>query len=298
MRRTGSFLVVLLVAILLAGGAGATGAAEAGKPSVPTAKSLIDHKYSSVTATGNPVLKGRTIRVEFFRASMFSGEAKKPMLRVAAGCNGWAVKFRIRRGRLTTYGLTDSSAVGCPRDPDPWIQRQFRKGLKASKFGKRLVLTRPAAGVRFVFLEMEGVPRVKPGKVDEEPDPEPRNTVPATKEDVDGKSYELIATIGKKLGQGLRLSFWDATRTDGSGELAPVSLLSFYAGCNHMAGQYGVEDGVLSLTEVNTTDMWCQNTNDAWIYKFLSSAPEIGLDGTDLVIRKNGVEIVLEQTGS
>lgn len=294
MRRLGSVFVVLFISAGLLGGVAEAGPSN--RSSVPTAESLIGEKFRSVKTTGKKNLGDRQIRIGFFYHSQEPRTPKKPTLSVRAGCNTWGATFRVRRGRLSLSGPVASTKMACSRDHDPWIRSKFRKGLKIRMRGERLILTRPAERVRFVF-QLVPSKRRGPGRGETapEPDPKPRVTVPATQEDVHGRQYELIDTIGKKLSRGLSLGFRNGVRTGDNGNPVRYSSLSFDAGCNLFAGDYGVGDGVLTWTEVMSTDMWCQGTDDAWLYGFLTGKPEIGLDGTDLVLRKDGIELVLAQ---
>lgn len=288
MRRLGRFFVVLSISAGLLGGA-ATACASTGG-SVPTVESLIGKGFASLKVTGNPSIGPKQIRIAF------ADRASKAHLTVRGGCNAWRARFVVRKGRLFLKGQVSGTKMACSKDPDPWIRSKFRKGLKIRARGNRLILTRSAERVRFVFELVP--PKRKPiDRIEEDPEPEPRVTVPATRENVDGKKYELIDTIGKKLDSGLKIGFRDGLRPVAGGELVPVSLLGFHAGCNRIDGEYGIEDGVLSWTSVLTTDVWCQGPDDAWLYSFLTGGPRIGLDGTDLVLRKNGIELVLAQVG-
>jgi Heat shock protein len=275
MRPKGSVLVALFIASCLLGGA-ADSVGAAAKSSVPTVHSLIGKKYSSVKAKGSPLIKGRTITLEFSMHSRHPDEPASPSMLVGAGCNAWGSNFRIRKGKIFRFGEVAGTLKKCKKDPDPWLSRQFKKGLKVREEGKRLVLTRSGGKVRLVFKLVASAPVV----------PQPRDTVPAKMSDVHGKSYDAISVIGRDLDvEALRIGFSTGTRPN----------FWFYVGCNHWGGDYKITDGVLAWTNVFSTEMLCQGSPDGWLGEFFASSPEIGLDGTDLVIRKDGVEIVFRE---
>ena len=156
MRRTGSFLGVLLIASLLTGGAGTSGAV--GKPSVPTVKSLLGKRFVSVRVTGKPAIGQRKLRISFLRSP--SG----PSIRINAGCNIWVSGFTIRNGRFFRRGQVSGTKIGCTNDPDPWLRRKLRQGMLIRSNGRWLILARPAERIRFVLT------RVTPSGDDDDAD--------------------------------------------------------------------------------------------------------------------------------
>lgn len=125
---------------------------------IPTVNDLLDKTYESVRAVGNPVIQGKTIEIQFSKHATNPNLPKMPTLVVYAGCNTWGSKYRITKGRLYKYGETDSSAVGCEEDLDPWLMKKFSQGLQVRLRGKRLILSQPNRRVRFVFKPGTGFP--------------------------------------------------------------------------------------------------------------------------------------------
>lgn len=71
-------------------------------------------------------------------------------------------------------------------------------------------------------------------------------------------------------------------------------IASARAGCNDIGGRYRLEDGVLVVDEVTTTEMGCdppRHEQDEWLAAFLSSRPEVQVDGPSLRLR-SGATVV------
>lgn len=72
--------------------------------------------------------------------------------------------------------------------------------------------------------------------------------------------------------------------------------LSVQAGCNRIFGQYAVEDGTLTASQLATTQMACSEdlmAQDDWLTDFLSSGPEVTQSADGLVLSGGGVELTL-----
>jgi heat shock protein HslJ len=69
------------------------------------------------------------------------------------------------------------------------------------------------------------------------------------------------------------------------------------AGCNSMGGPYRIDGGVLVVAEgLSTTEMGCApelHDQDEWLAAFLTSRPEVALDGDRLVLSTPSTEVVL-----
>jgi heat shock protein HslJ len=68
------------------------------------------------------------------------------------------------------------------------------------------------------------------------------------------------------------------------------------AGCNTMGGQYRVQDGLLHVTDLATTDMGCdpeRHAQDAWLAKVLGGRPAVRLNGNDLTLEQAGTVITM-----
>jgi len=119
----------------------------------PTTHSLLGWRYRSIRVNGNRKVGNRQLKLDFFMHSTSPNLAEKPTMVFSGGCNAMGSKFRVRGGRLSTFGSFSGTARGCGVNPDPWLIKQFRKGLKIRVRDNRLILTRPNAGVRFVLRQ-------------------------------------------------------------------------------------------------------------------------------------------------
>ena len=84
----------------------------------------------------------------------------------------------------------------------------------------------------------------------------------------DGESVVLVP------GTKIRLGFADG-------------MLSASAGCNSMSGQYQLQDGLLEVEQLATTDMGCPQKlaeQDKWLADILAASPALALDADDLVL--------------
>lgn len=70
------------------------------------------------------------------------------------------------------------------------------------------------------------------------------------------------------------------------------------AGCNSMSGMVDTGGGTLSVTDLSTTEMACEQAlhdQDEWLAGFLTATPEWRIDGDRLVLSGSGAELVLER---
>ena len=68
------------------------------------------------------------------------------------------------------------------------------------------------------------------------------------------------------------------------------------AGCNTLGGQYRVQDGLLHVTDLATTEMGCdpeRQAQDEWLAKLLGGRPAVRLSGNDLTLEQAGTVITL-----
>jgi heat shock protein HslJ len=92
-----------------------------------------------------------------------------------------------------------------------------------------------------------------------------------------GMSFELESAEGYTLMEGTTfyLSFSD-------------NYVSAYAGCNSIEANYSLEEGVLMVDMMASTDMWCSEAHsqqDDWLKAFLSSAPLLERTDTMLILQ-------------
>jgi heat shock protein HslJ len=105
--------------------------------------------------------------------------------------------------------------------------------------------------------------------------------------DLDGRSFESTEVTGHEVvaGSTITLAFED-------------DRLSANAGCNSMNGGYTIDDGVLTVGAMASTMMACEDAlmaQDTWLSEFLSSGPEIALDGATLTLTGDNAAIVLAE---
>ena len=99
---------------------------------------------------------------------------------------------------------------------------------------------------------------------------------------IDGGTYLSTAVTGQTLVDGSRLTlFFDSERIGAN------------AGCNSMGGSFTVEDGVLVVSDLATTEMFCDGLMDqeTWYSEFLTSKPTITQDGDTLTLASGDVTI-------
>jgi heat shock protein HslJ len=68
------------------------------------------------------------------------------------------------------------------------------------------------------------------------------------------------------------------------------------AGCNTLGGQYRVQDGLLHVTDLATTEMGCdpaRHAQDEWFGKVLGGKPAVRLSGNDLTLEQAGTVITM-----
>jgi heat shock protein HslJ len=73
------------------------------------------------------------------------------------------------------------------------------------------------------------------------------------------------------------------------------STLGLYAGCNHLAGDFSIEDERLVSAGLGTTDIGCQaelHAQDEWLSAFIEAGPRLALKGDRLTLE--GKDATLE----
>jgi heat shock protein HslJ len=112
--------------------------------------------------------------------------------------------------------------------------------------------------------------------------PSPAPLAPA---DLDGRTFLSTAITGSTLvpGSQVRLTFQDGS-------------LGVQAGCNSMGGAYAMEDGVLQVEAMFSTEMACAEplmAQDQWLSAFLDGA-SVALAGDTLTLSKEGTTLTLQ----
>lgn len=73
-------------------------------------------------------------------------------------------------------------------------------------------------------------------------------------------------------------------------------MLAAHAGCNHFGAMYRIDGGVLGITGGAMTEMGCDpalSEQDAWLFAFLGSQPQVRLSGDELVLEEGETVITL-----
>lgn len=97
-----------------------------------------------------------------------------------------------------------------------------------------------------------------------------------TADDLDGTTFESTDVTGHELVSDTTITL--AFQAD---------AVSANAGCNTMNGGYTITDGTLEVATMASTMMACTDelmAQDDWLAEFLSSGPEIALDGNSLTL--------------
>lgn len=108
---------------------------------------------------------------------------------------------------------------------------------------------------------------------------------PLAPSDLEGRTFLSTGVTGSTLvpGSQVRLTFQDGS-------------MGVQAGCNSMGGAYTIEDGVLRVGAMMTTEMACEEplmAQDQWLSAFLDGAA-IALDGDTLTLSKGGTTLTLQ----
>jgi heat shock protein HslJ len=127
------------------------------------------------------------------------------------------------------------------------------------------------------------------------------DTPPATTGDTGGGTDTDNKTDGSGSSSGLvDITFISTSVTENG---APVSLfpgttlqlqfqddgdVSAYAGCNSLFGSYVITGGILVVSQMGMTEMFCgqeKSDQDEWFSAFLTSSPTLSLSGDTLTLR-------------
>jgi heat shock protein HslJ len=107
-----------------------------------------------------------------------------------------------------------------------------------------------------------------------------------TADDLAGQGFESTEVTGYDLVEGTTIKLGFETDTLGA-----------QAGCNSQSGGYSIADGALDVSAMASTMMACDEAlmdQDAWLAEFLTSSPEISLDGDTLTLTGSDATISLE----
>ncbi len=106
-----------------------------------------------------------------------------------------------------------------------------------------------------------------------------------TADDLDGQAFTSTEVTGYEL------------VADSEIELVfTADSIGARGGCNSMTGGYSIDDGALTVGTMASTMMACDQAlmdQDAWLSEFLTSGPEITLDGTTLTLSGSDSTITL-----
>lgn len=251
----------------------------------PRVKDLLNRSFTSVSAVGDPKIRNRTVQMSFFMHASYANAPKRPTMSVWAGCNEWGTKFRIRRGRLFSTGATSSTGMGCNVDPDPWLMEILDKGVIIRGEAKRLILTRPADGVRIVLRRFAG-------PVGSKPKPEPRT--PTFRELLD-RQYKSIRATGNPLleGKTVYVNFFKGAT---SPNLPKRTSLAVYAGCNNFGSKAAIKNGRLFMYGSGSSNgAGCEDETDSWLWDRFRKSFRVEMIGKRLVLTRpgDGIKLVL-----
>jgi heat shock protein HslJ len=107
-----------------------------------------------------------------------------------------------------------------------------------------------------------------------------------TADDLAGQAFESTEVTGYDLVEGSTIELGFEADTVGA-----------RAGCNTQSGGYTITDGTLEVSQMASTMMACDEAlmdQDAWLAEFLTSSPEISLDGDTLTLTGSDATISLE----
>ncbi len=107
-----------------------------------------------------------------------------------------------------------------------------------------------------------------------------------TADDLAGQAFESTDVTGYDLVEGTTITLGFETDTVGA-----------QGGCNTQSGGYTISDGTLEVSAMVSTMMACEQAlmdQDTWVSEFLTSSPEISLDGGTLTLTGSDATISLE----
>jgi heat shock protein HslJ len=106
-----------------------------------------------------------------------------------------------------------------------------------------------------------------------------------TADDLAGQTFESTSVEGHDLVEGSTIELGFET-----------DALGARAGCNSLSGGYTITDGTLEVAAMASTMMACDDAlmaQDEWLSEFLTSGPEITLDGDTLTLAGSESTITL-----
>ncbi|MGB9345815.1 MAG: META domain-containing protein [Ilumatobacteraceae bacterium] len=106
-----------------------------------------------------------------------------------------------------------------------------------------------------------------------------------TADDLAGQAFESTSVEGYDLVEGSTIELGFET-----------DALGARAGCNSLSGGYTISDGTLEVGAMASTMMACEDAlmaQDQWLSEFLTSSPEITLDGGTLTLTGSDATMTL-----
>lgn len=191
-------------------------------------------------------------------------------------------------GRLRWQNVITTD-MACQDSKDRWFADLLEEGVEATVKDSWLVLAR---GKTTIILELvaekEPPARVPPGE-------------PATVQSLDGRSFESVSVIGKKLIEPIEISFWTGkvNRVDDEGKQVVGNGLGAYLGCNRMGGEYEIKDGQLRWFDVVQTLRGCFNggiDRDKWFHDLVNQGVEVTESEAGLIFDSGPTQIVFKET--
>lgn len=106
-----------------------------------------------------------------------------------------------------------------------------------------------------------------------------------TADDLAGQAFESTGVEGYDLVEGSTIELGFET-----------DVLGARAGCNSLSGGYTIADGTLDVATMASTMMACDDAlmeQDQWLSEFLTSGPDIALDGDTLTLTGSDTTVTL-----
>lgn len=223
---------------------------------------------------------------------------EKGRLGAYLGCNrmsgGYQIGFSRDDWRMDwqlSWNNVQTTDMACQLSKDGWFTGLLDKGVEATVNDSSLVLTR--GGTTIVLKQVA---------ISDPPDRVPAGE-PSTVESLDGRSFESVSIIGRRLVKPIEISFFTGkvNRFDEEGNQATGNGLGAYLGCNWMGGEYTLEDGELRWLEVLSTLIGCYaggNERDSWFERLLEDGVEVSESGNGLIFDRGSTQIVFKEVPS
>jgi heat shock protein HslJ len=191
-------------------------------------------------------------------------------------------------GQLRWFDV-NTTDMACQLSKDSWFYGLLDNGVAATVKDSWLVLARGETTIVLKQVAESDPPeRVPAGE-------------PSTIESLDGRSFESVSVIGRRLVKPIEISFQTGklNRRDDEGNQVVGNGLGAYLGCNSMGGEYSIEDGQLRWFDVISTLVGCYgggNERDTWFYELLNQGVDVSESEAGLIFDSGSTQIVFKET--